>query len=129
DHRRYGAKFARRAYKEGYRDARREFRRARHHDRRFRGRRDFRPVYYHRPADVRGGWYGRDDRYYDSYDRCRRVGGVNAGTVLGGVLGGVVGNEVARRGDKTVGTIIGAAVGGVIGHEIGEGRERRRYCY
>ncbi|MHB9881006.1 glycine zipper 2TM domain-containing protein [Pacificimonas sp. ICDLI1SI03] len=119
-----------RRYRNEDRRDRRDYRPARYqnrYDNRYDQRRQ--PVYYRTAADTRGGWYGRDDRYYDSYDRCRSSNGVNTGTVIGGVVGGVLGNQVAGRGDKTVGTILGAAVGGVLGHEVGKDKDRKRYCY
>ncbi|MBZ6377527.1 hypothetical protein B5C34_04475 [Pacificimonas flava] len=135
DRRDYRAKFARSAYQQGFREGRQQWAasqryrsRDRHHYRRDH-RTDYRPVYYRSSSDYRGTWYGRDDRRYSSYERCRADNGVNTGTLAGGAIGGLLGNEIARRGDKVAGTIIGAAVGAVIGHEVGKDDDRRRYCY
>ena len=119
DKHQYRSKYVRKAYQDGFKDGRRQS--ARYRDR---GHDDY--GYYRRASA--DNWYDRDGRRYDSYERCRREGKVNAGTVLGGIAGGVLGNEVAGRGDKTVGTIIGAAAGAVLGHEVGKPDERRR-CY
>lgn len=124
----YRSRDLRRAYQEGFADGRRQYAESRRYDD-YRDRRDYRDIRYNRGQDYRGDWYGRNDRRYDSYERCRADNGVNTGTVAGGALGGVLGNEIARRGDKVAGTIIGAAVGAVIGHEVGKGGDSRRYCY
>ena len=138
--RQFRDKAVRNAYRAGYKEGRDEYRRYARYDRRYdRGyerdydRRydDYRPIYYRRASDVSGGWYGRDNRYYGSYDDCRRRSGldINTGTIIGGVLGAVAGNRVAGEGSRTAGTVVGAAVGGLIGHEVGKKGDSRRYCY
>ena len=80
-----------RAYKQGYRE----------------GRRDAQSI----GSNTRL-WRGDDGRYY-----CKRDDGTT-GLIIGAAVGGLAGNELAGRGDRTLGAILGAAGGALLGREI-----------
>jgi len=80
-----------RAYKQGYRE----------------GRRDAQSI----GSNTRL-WRGDDGRYY-----CKLDDGTT-GLIIGAAVGGLAGNELAGRGDRTLGAILGAAGGALLGREI-----------
>ena len=86
-----------RAYKQGYRE----------------GRRDAQSI----GSNTRL-WRGDDGRYY-----CKRDDGTT-GLIIGAAVGGLAGNELAGRGDRTLGAILGAAGGALLGREIDRSNNR-----
>ena len=88
-------------------------------------------------------YYGRDARYYRSYDEpiyrdtriwrgrdgryyCRRENGTT-GLLIGAGVGALAGHEIAGRGgDRTLGAILGAAGGAILGRAIDRSNSRCR---
>lgn len=68
-------------------------------------------------------YYGRDDRDYRRYKKCKREG--TAGTIIGAIAGGLLGRAVP--GNNTTGTILGAAGGALAGRAIDKS-DRPYYC-